>query len=157
MKINKILAIPTIFLGSIVGSMIITRFMPTSNGQTYWSKLQHANAASSIQAVTFVFGSLCPLGMTKLTGANSRFIRISGTGSANTGSLSTGGSSIITIANMPSHTHAGNVSTGGYSVEHHHTNSRLPIENWNATTGATGGGGAYWQPYLELVACVWTN
>ena len=40
---------------------------------------------------------------------------------------------------LKSHKHTGNVSSGGYSVEHHQWNSRYPIQNWSNSTGYTGG------------------
>lgn len=49
----------------------------------------------------------------------------------------------LTIREIPSHMHSGNVSTGGYSAEHHQSNPRLPIQTWKKQTGATGGGQAH--------------
>lgn len=60
---------------------------------------------------------------------------------------------VLTVAEMPAHTHAagglvtstggshvhgGNVSKGGFSHEHHQYNGRFPTENWQTTTDAAG-------------------
>lgn len=61
----------------------------------------------------------------------------------------------LTITEIPPHTHRGNVSTGGYSFEHHQSNARLPGQNWQPQSGATGGGEAHnnMQPYVALRIC----
>ena len=54
---------------------------------------------------------------------------------------------------LKSHRHTGNVSSGGYSVEHHQYNSRYPIQNWSQNTGYTGGNET--RPRnIALLACI---
>ena len=56
----------------------------------------------------------------------------------------------LTIAEIPPHTHSGNIGTGGASFEHHQFNDRPPLTGWNSTTGSTGGGETHniMQPFV---------
>lgn len=63
---------------------------------------------------------------------------------------------MLTVEEMPSHSHGGNVSLGGHSYEHHqYGNGRLPGESWQSGTMATGGNRPHnnMQPYIALLYC----
>lgn len=45
---------------------------------------------------------------------------------------------VITINGVGDHVHSGNVGTGGASFEHHQSNSRMPSETWQRSSGPAG-------------------
>ena len=109
--------------------------------------------------VSFDFPSACPGGWEEFKDGAGRVIVGQGTvnGLTDRKYRAEGGEErhILTIAEMPSHNHSGNVGTSGASFEHHQTNHRMPSEFWQPGTGATGGGLAHenMQPYIVLKLC----
>jgi microcystin-dependent protein len=65
-----------------------------------------------------------------------------------------GGEALVTLSvgQMPSHSHSGNVSNGGYSFEHHQSNGRFPGQYWSTSSGNTGSSQAHENrpPYYAL-------
>lgn len=61
----------------------------------------------------------------------------------------------LSVDELPSHTHSGNISTGGSSFEHIESNERFPGESWKLETGATGGGNPHdnMPPFVALRYC----
>jgi len=61
----------------------------------------------------------------------------------------------LTVAELPSHVHGGNVGTGGSSFENHQDNKRMPSTEWKAATDAAGGNAPHenMQPFLVLKLC----
>jgi len=161
MKVNKIIIIVTTFLGAFAGAMLMVRFMPSSTGQTYWSKLQQANAATNVKAVTFIFGHTCPTGMTNIaTAANAKFIMIDGSGAGtggtptNTnGDINGNGGGGYTTNTQGSHQHGLLLYTGAgrwFGDDNGDNQFRNAVEAGHSHTATP-------PPYIKLKACVWDN
>lgn len=62
----------------------------------------------------------------------------------------------LTVPELPSHSHPGNVGTGGASFEHHKDDSkRMPSADWRSESGQAGGNVAHenMQPFIVLKMC----
>lgn len=104
--------------------------------------------------------SSCPSGWSDFSPAHGRTVVGVGRGEglSNRALLELGGAENhkLTIPEMPSHAHTGNVSIGdGYSFEHHQSNNRLPGHKWEKQSGKTGGNQPHnnMQPYVALRYC----
>ena len=149
------------FAGVLCGALLIT-LLSSSNNQGYTETMssffKKAHGASNIQAVNFFIGSNCPPGFAPYTAAEGRFIR----GAAN-GDQTTGGSEFMSAGQMPAHAHgfSDHYRPGGYNVAGDSGGPDKGVDGGLATIGNgtnnAGGGGAYWQPYIQLKPCVWTH
>ncbi len=127
------------------------------------SKVQHRIAVPRGAVMAFNLQE-CPQGWTDFTPANGRMVLGAGEGNRdqNDRRLSqrevgeSGGTETetLTVEQMPSHRHSGIVAYGGYSVEHHQSNARIPIQNHGAM-GATGGNEPHnnMSPFVVLKFC----
>jgi microcystin-dependent protein len=104
--------------------------------------------------------SNCPSGWEDFKAAQGRMIV--GIGQANESSsertlLEKGCSEkhALTVEELPAHSHPGNVSSGGLSVEHHQANSGLPVERWSKESGSVGEGQPHenMPPFVALRYC----
>lgn len=107
----------------------------------------------------FDLAGTCPPGWVEFSDAAGRAIIGTGKGEglSRRKYRDTGGEErkTLTIQELPPHTHAANVSTGGYSFEHHKWNDRLPGERWKQETGSTGDGKPFdiMPPFIALTFC----
>lgn len=102
----------------------------------------------------------CPVGWRAATQLAGRTIVGAGAGAGlsarKVGEVGGEEAHVLTVAEMPSHAHGGNVSLGGHSYEHHqHGNGRLPGEAWQGSSQSAGGGQGHnnMPPFAVLQYC----
>lgn len=123
-------------------------------------KIQHlAGGVPPGMVAAFDVQGACPTGWVEFSDASGRTIIGAGQGEglSKRKYRDTGGKEqkTLTIPELPPHTHPGNVSTGGFSFEHHKWNDRLPGQNWKPETGSTGEGKPFdiMPPFIALTVC----
>lgn len=154
---------------------LVTSTTANSNFSFLWKSYQNGLPVDELQAIkeanTQLLESMasavvafnaetCPAGWKPSDILAGRTIVGAGSGSGLTarshGTVGGTETHVLTVAEMPSHSHSGNVSTGGHSYEHHkHGGPRLPGEHWQSSSGITGQDQPHnnMQPYAVMTYC----